>query len=109
MEGTDGTSINTNPPMYTCEVGTRSEDDIKRKRRQQKGEEEKRNTGHSVIKFVTKLKNNIKEQTLSNLAEDNLLQHKPLSFSFFQHLNPFEGLFDQLKPSFPTHSLQIHC
>ena len=53
MEGADGTSINTNPSIYTCEVGTRSEDDIKRKRRQQKAkeeeeeeeEEEERNTG----------------------------------------------------------------
>ena len=45
MEGADETSINTNPPIYTCEVRTRSEDDIKRKRRQQKGGGEKRNTG----------------------------------------------------------------
>ena len=59
MKSADGTNINTNPSIYTCKVGMRSEDDIKRKRRQQKGEEEKRNTGHSVIKFVTKLKNNI--------------------------------------------------
>ena len=59
MEGADGTNINTNSPIYMYELGTRREDDIKRKRRQQKGEEEKRNTGHSVIKFVTKLKNNI--------------------------------------------------
>ena len=59
MEGTDGTSINTNPPMYTCEVGTRSEDDIKRKRRQQKGGGRKETREHSLIKFVTKLKNNI--------------------------------------------------
>ena len=40
-EGADGTSINTNPLIYTCEVGTRREDDIKRKGRQQRGEEEK--------------------------------------------------------------------
>ena len=59
MEGKDGTSINTNPPMYTCEVGTRSEDDIKRKRRQQKGGREKKHGNISLIKFVTKLKNNI--------------------------------------------------
>ena len=48
MEGADETSINTNPPIYTCEVGTRSEDDIKRKMRQQKEKKEKeeeRNTG----------------------------------------------------------------
>ena len=41
MEGADGTSINTNPLIYTCEVGTRREDDIKRKGRQKRGEEEK--------------------------------------------------------------------
>ena len=82
----------------------RGEDDIKGKEREKRGGRE-----HSIIKFLTKFKNNIKEQTSSDLAEDNLLQHKPLSFSFFQHLNPFEGLFDQLKPIFPTHSLQIHC
>ena len=41
MEGADGTSINTNPLIYTCEVGMRREDDIKRKGRQQRGEEEK--------------------------------------------------------------------
>ena len=45
MEDADETSINTNPPIYTYEVRTRSEDDIKRKRRQQKGGGEKRNTG----------------------------------------------------------------
>ena len=37
MEGADETSINTNLPIYTCEVGMRKEDDIKRKMRQQKG------------------------------------------------------------------------
>ena len=31
MEGVDETSINTNLLIYTCEVGTRREDDIKRK------------------------------------------------------------------------------
>ena len=31
MEGAYGTSINTNPPIYTCEVGMRREDDIKGK------------------------------------------------------------------------------
>ena len=60
-------------------------------------------------KFVTKLKNNILEQTFSDLVEDDLLQHKPFSFSFFQYLNAFEGLFDKLKPSFPTYSLKIYC
>ena len=35
MEGADGTSINTNPLIYTCEVGMRREDDIIRKMRQQ--------------------------------------------------------------------------
>ena len=32
MEGADGTSINTNPLIYTCEVGMRRENDIKRKK-----------------------------------------------------------------------------
>ena len=50
MDGVDGTSINTNPPIYMCEVGTRMEDGIKRK---------KKNTGMGRMKFVTKLKNNI--------------------------------------------------
>jgi len=78
MEGADGTSINTNPLMYTCEMGMRGEDDIKGKER-----EKRRGREHSVIKFLTKLKNNIKEQTSSDLAEDNLLQHKPLLFHSF--------------------------
>ena len=38
MEGVDETSINTNPLMYTCEVGMRGEDDIKRKEREKKGD-----------------------------------------------------------------------
>ena len=59
-------------------------------------------------KFVTKLKNNIQEQTSSDLASDDLFQHKPFSFSLFQHLTSFEGLSDYLKPSLSTHSLQIH-
>ena len=78
MEGVDGTSINTNPLMYTCEMGMRGEDDIKGKER-----EKRRGREHSVIKFLTKLKNNIKEQTSSDLAEDNLLQHKLLLFHSF--------------------------
>ena len=78
MEGADGTSINTNPLMYTCEVGMRGEDDIKGKEREKRGGRE-----HSVIKFLTKLKNNIKEQTSSDLAEDDLLQHKPFLFHSF--------------------------
>ena len=77
MEGVDETSINTNPLIYTCEVGTRREDDIKRKEREKRGWE------HSVIKFLTKLKNNIKERTSSDLAEDDLLQHKPFLFHSF--------------------------
>ena len=42
MDGVDGTSINTNPPIYTCEVGTRREDGIKRKKKKkhQNGEDE---------------------------------------------------------------------
>ena len=60
MEGADGTSINTNPLIYTCEVGMRREDDIKKEREVKKGgEKEKETLEHSVIKFVTKLKNNI--------------------------------------------------
>ena len=31
MEDADGTNINTNPPIYTYEVGMRREDDIKGK------------------------------------------------------------------------------
>ena len=38
MKGADETSINTNPLMYTCEVGMRGEDDIKRKEREKKGD-----------------------------------------------------------------------
>ena len=68
MEGVDGTSINTNPPMYTCEVGMRGEDDIKGKKREKREGRE-----HSVIKFLTKLKNNIKEHTSSDFANDDLL------------------------------------
>ena len=78
MEGVDETSINTNPPMYTCEVGMRGEDDIKGKEREKREGRE-----HSVIKFLTKLKNNIKEQTSSDLAEDDFLQHKPFLFHSF--------------------------
>ena len=33
MEGADGTSINTNPLVYMCEVGTRVEEGIKRKKK----------------------------------------------------------------------------
>ena len=58
MEGADGTNINTNPLIYTCEVGTRRGDDIKRKRRQQKEKKKKKKKEtleHFVIKFVTKL------------------------------------------------------
>ena len=40
MEGVDGTSINTNPPIYTCEVGMREEEGIKRKRNTRTGEDE---------------------------------------------------------------------
>ena len=76
MEGADGISINTNPLMYTCEVGMRGEDDIKE--REKRGGRE-----HSVIKILTKLKNNIKEQTSSDLAKDDLLQHKPFLFHYF--------------------------
>ena len=76
MEGANGISINTNPSMYTCEVGMRGEDDIKE--REKRGGWE-----HSEINFLTKLKNNIKEQTSSNLAEDDLLQHKPFLFHSF--------------------------
>ena len=78
MEGADGTSINTNPLMYMCEVGMREEDDIKGKEREKRGGWE-----HSEINFLTKLKNNIKEQTSSDLAEDDLLQHKPFLFHSF--------------------------
>ena len=42
MEGADGTSINTNPSIYMCEVGMRREDDIKGKWGNKKKEEEKR-------------------------------------------------------------------
>ena len=61
MEGANVTSINTNPLIYTCEVGTRKEDDIKKEREATKGGvgKEKETLEHSVIKFVTKLKNNI--------------------------------------------------
>ena len=60
MEGANGTSINTNPLIYMCEVRTRREDDIKKEREVKKGgEKEKETLEHSVIKFVTKLKNNI--------------------------------------------------
>ena len=46
MEGVNGTSINTNPLIYTCEVGTRKEDDIKKEREATKGGGKgKRNTG----------------------------------------------------------------
>ena len=40
MDGVDGTSINTNPPIYMCEVGTRMEDGIKRKKKHRNGEDE---------------------------------------------------------------------
>ena len=33
MEGANGTSINTNPPVYMCEVGTRGKEGIKRKKK----------------------------------------------------------------------------
>ena len=33
MESANQTSINTNPPIYTCEVGMRMEDGIKRKKK----------------------------------------------------------------------------
>ena len=56
MEGANGTSIKTNPSMYTCKVRMRGEDDIKGKEREKRGGRE-----HSIIKFLTKLKNNIKE------------------------------------------------
>ena len=60
MEGADGTSINTNPLIYTCEVGMRREDGIKGKGGNQKGGEKKRNIENiSIIKVVTQLKNNI--------------------------------------------------
>ena len=78
MEGANGTSINTNSPMYTCEVGMRGEDDIKGKEREKREGRE-----HFVIKFLTKLKNNIKEQTSSDFANDDLLQHKPFLFHSF--------------------------
>ena len=78
MAGADGTSINTNPLMYTCEMGMRGEDDIK-------GKESEKREGleHSVIKFLTKLKNNIIEQTSSDFANNDLLQHKPFLFHSF--------------------------
>ena len=38
MEGVDGTNINTNPLMYTCEVGMIGEDDIKGKEWEKRGE-----------------------------------------------------------------------
>ena len=44
MKGADGTSVNTNPLIYTCEVGMRREDGIKGKGGNQKGGEKKRNT-----------------------------------------------------------------
>ena len=77
MKGANETNINTNPSMYTCEVGMRGEDDIKRKEREKRGRE------HFVIKFLTKLKNNIKERTSSDLAKEDLLQHKPFLFHSF--------------------------
>ena len=36
MEGADGISINTNSPVYTCEVGTRVEGGIKRERSEER-------------------------------------------------------------------------
>ena len=54
MEGADGTSINTNPQIYTCEVGMRRKNDIKGR-----GGHKKWGGEHSVIKFVTEFKNNI--------------------------------------------------
>ena len=32
MEDADGTNINTNPLVYTCEVGTRLEEGIKKEK-----------------------------------------------------------------------------
>ena len=53
MEGADGTNINTNPLIYTCEVRTRGGDDIK-------GNGGNQNWGgHTIIKLVTELKKNI--------------------------------------------------
>ena len=53
MEDADETSINTNPPIYTWEVGMRREDDIK-------GNGGNQNWGgHTIIKLVTELKKNI--------------------------------------------------
>ena len=54
MEGANETSINTNPPIYTCEVGMRRKNDIKGR-----GGHKKWGGEHSVIKFVTEFKNNI--------------------------------------------------
>ena len=50
MEGANETSINTNPPIYTCEVGMREEEGIKRK---------KKHWNRDGMEFLTKLKNNI--------------------------------------------------
>ena len=50
MEGADETSINTNSPIYKCEVGTREERGYKKK---------KETLEQGRMKFVTKLKNNI--------------------------------------------------
>ena len=45
MEGADETSINTNLPIYTWEVGMRREADIKGKGGNKEGRKKKRNTG----------------------------------------------------------------
>ena len=44
MEGANGTSINTNPLIYMCEVRTRREDDIKKEREVKKGGEKEKET-----------------------------------------------------------------
>ena len=40
MEDANGTSINTNPPIYTCEVGTKVEEGVKREKKHWNREDE---------------------------------------------------------------------
>ena len=45
MKGADGKSINTNPPIYTCKVGTRRKIGDKKEKEATKRGREKRNMG----------------------------------------------------------------
>ena len=63
----------------------------------------------SRIELIIKFENQYIRADLLRLCRERFPLVLTSLSSFFYHLNPLYLLSNSLKPSFPTHSLQIHC